>query len=433
MHLSPLRLLKFKRGSVFDVDFAMVSIGQIVYACCKDKNQQICKLGGWVVEADESSVVIATNPKLVKHLPSVSTAQISSDQPRVAFVRLPGSSVVDVLPAGWAGPDSKSLPPLEPCKQTWNVAKSKDLRSSDAEAPAPMVPPSGLTQELAQMQALFGQAGGDSDDSSDDDLDLEDLGNKARSSTYLAPGAGIAGMETKKEKKKKDPGFQQLLSSAMASGQNPSELMPMMMMMYMMEQSKGRKHRDRSSHTLRGGSSSESSDDDLDRAKESGLKAVSALHKMHDRIKKHPSKIIKEFEAEIIQELGIMPGQPWSIRDYIKKQNWGKYKGLFRTAIQDAAAYELLRSGHVQAGMAQLVQNIKSKHQAILQGGDWTTAWLLTGIPDPLIKREFGGSRQELAVVSGYIDALHKLRKRVKEAQTTAGQEDEDEDGAKKK
>lgn len=152
MHLSPLRLLKFKRGSVFDVDFAMVSIGQIVYACCKDKNQQICKLGGWVVEADESSVVIATNPKLVKNLPSVSTAQISSDQPRVAFVRLPGSSVVDVLPAGWAGPDSKSLPPLEPCKQTWNVAKSKDLRSSDAEAPAPMVPPSGLTQELAQMQ-----------------------------------------------------------------------------------------------------------------------------------------------------------------------------------------------------------------------------------------------------------------------------------------
>ncbi len=411
----------------------MVSLGQIVYACCKDKNEQICKLGGWVVEADESSVVVGTNPKPVKQLPAVSIAQASTDQPRIAFVRLPGSSVVDVLPAGWKGPDSKSLPPLEQCKRAWEIAKSKDLRSSDAEAPASTVLPGGLTRELTQMQALFGQGGGDSDDSSNDDLDLEDLGNKARSSTYLAPGAGLAGAEPKKEKKKKDSGLQQLLTTAMASGQNPSDVMPMMMMMYMMEQSKGRKSRARSSQTLHGGSSSESSDEDLDRAKESGLKAVSALHKMHDRIKKHPSKIIKEFEAEIIQELGIMPGQPWSIRDYIKKQNWGKYKGLFRTAIQDAAAYELLRSGHVQAGMAQLVQNIKSKHQAILQGGDWTTAWLLTGIPDPLVKREFGGSRQELAVVSGYIDALHKLRKRVKEAQSSTGQEDEDEEASKKK
>jgi hypothetical protein len=120
------------------------------------------------------------------------------------------------------------------------------------------------------------------------------------------------------------------------------------------------------------------------------------------------------------------------VKDYLKKQSWGKFKGLYRCAVMDAVAYEMLRSGQAEAATAQLVQNMKAKMQAVIQGGDWASAWLLTGIPDPLVKKEFAGSKQEMAVVSGYLEALHKLRKKVKDAGRAPELDEEEEDGGPK-
>jgi hypothetical protein len=70
-----------------------------------------------------------------------------------------------------------------------------------------------------------------------------------------------------------------------------------------------------------------------------------------------------------------------------------------------------------KAGAAQLVQNLKAKTQSVLQDGDWTAAWLLTGIPDPLATAEVAGTRREMAVVSGYGSSLTKPKKLVKEVE----------------
>lgn len=96
-----------------------------------------------------------------------------------------------------------------------------------------------------------------------------------------------------------------------------------------------------------------------------------------------------------------------------------------RTAVQDAQAYELLRAGHTDSAAAQLVQNMKSKLQSVLSGGDWETAWLLTGIQDPLSKKEWAGSREEMAIISGYVSSLHKLKRKMKEAGAAAKEEPE--------
>ena len=69
---------------------------------------------------------------------------------------------------------------------------------------------------------------------------------------------------------------------------------------------------------------------------------------------------------------------------------------------------------------------MKAKVQAVLQQGDWSAAWLLTGLADPLAKKEFGGTKEELAVVSGYMDALAKLRKRMKETGHGGGAADDE-------
>ena len=128
---------------------------------------------------------------------------------------------------------------------------------------------------------------------------------------------------------------------------------------------------------------------------------MTTLHRLHEQIQKRPKKVCEIFEREVIEEMGIVPGQAWTLRDFVKKQNWGRFKGLMRCAMMDVAVYELLRAGKADAAAAQTVQNLKAKTQAVLQGGDWTTAWLLTGLPDPLVRKEWAGSKEEMTIVTG--------------------------------
>ncbi|CAK9012989.1 unnamed protein product, partial [Durusdinium trenchii] len=48
--------------------------------------------------------------------------------------------------------------------------------------------------------------------------------------------------------------------------------------------------------------------------------------------------------------------------------------------------------------------------------GEWASAWQLTGLPDPLSRREWAGTKEEMAIISGYMNSVHKLKKRMKEA-----------------
>ncbi|CAE7383354.1 unnamed protein product, partial [Symbiodinium microadriaticum] len=93
--------------------------------------------------------------------------------------------------------------------------------------------------------------------------------------------------------------------------------------------------------------------------------------------------------------------------------------------MMDVAVYESLRAGDSEVAAAQVVQNLKAKLQSVLQGGDWSAAWLLTGLPDPLARREFGGSKEEMSIISGYVEALHKLQKRVRESQSRGHADEE--------
>ena len=94
----------------------------------------------------------------------------------------------------------------------------------------------------------------------------------------------------------------------------------------------------------------------------------------------------------------------------------------------DVATYELIRNGRPEAAAAQTIQNLKAKMQAVIDQGDWTTAWLLTGLVDPVQKKEWAGNKQEMTIVSGYIDAMTRLKKKVRDAHGREGDE-EDEPG----
>ena len=132
-------------------------------------------------------------------------------------------------------------------------------------------------------------------------------------------------------------------------------------------------------------------------------------------------KYVKAFEREARLELGVERGMPWTLRDWRKKQYWGPYRTLMRTADADIAVYLLLREGKAEEALCQLTRNLRSKVECALRGGDWTAAWPLTGLPDPVERRKFGGTETDMVAVSGLLRAQVDLDKSVAELKSGRG------------
>lgn len=402
--------------------------------------QAVLKASGRVVAVEDDSVVLGGWQTKLGSLSEAVSATGSQDISELCFVRVPREALVSKRPVGWP---REKVPRAEDCLTAWAAVTKEAELSSGAEAPKEVKVAKPSAAKAAASSALerdlegLGELWDMEEDGTNSEEEEEPLWERPgqTASKHLAPGSSsLPGVAKERKCKDQMPAdtLQKLLTRGLAEGQSPTELMPLMMMSFMAQQQESqkrasrRKSRSSKDWDLLGGSSSEDSSDDNSK-KDSGMKAVATLHKLQRRVHQHPRKVIASFEREIVEEMGVIPGQSWTVRDYLKKQHWGKFKGIYRCAVMDAVAYELLRSGHVEAGTAQLVQNMKAKMQSVIQNGDWTSAWLLTGIPDPLSKKEFGGTKEELAVISGYVNALQKIRKQVKEAQS-AGQAKEEED-----
>lgn len=409
-----------------------VSPGNEVYVSFRS-GSLILKACARVVACDEATAVVGGfSEKLGSLTEAVRAPSSETGGSELCFIRVPKESVVTKKPSGW--PKDKT-PSAETCLTAWAAVTKEAELSSGAEAPVgskagPSNPHrSGLGRDLSALGELWQEE--DEDSGSSDEEPVLPRKSRAASSGYLPPGASALPEKSKKEKSRDGrlgDQLQQLVQQGLVEGQSPSELMPLLMMSFMSQQQQASRKKKASSSKdwdLLGGSSSDETSGD-EKPKDVGMKAVATLHKLHRRVHQHPRKVISSFEKEIIEEMGVVPGQSWTIRDYLRKQSWGKFKGIYRCAVMDAVCYELLRSGQTEAGTAQLVQNMKAKMQSVIQNGDWTSAWLLTGIPDPLSRKEFGGSKEELAVISGYVNALQKIRKQVKEAQTSSHAKEEE-------
>ena len=411
----------------------MIEVGDIVF-CSLRSNGANFPLSGWAVDLPEEDVIVGTDPPAVEGVKNKLIGK--SGDTSVAFIRVPVSAVHLSQPVDWRGIKAKDLAPLGTTKAAWKKMTEKELASSEAEMPPTEVPRSAargsgdrLGKDLKNLARLFGEPEDEEEDEETDE-DSPPIGRQG----FLAPGQSVRKSDKKKKKRETsesnlDP--KQLLLRGMSEGADANTMMQMMMMTFLLDKSdaekkKKKKNKDKESLELLGGSTSESSEDES-ALRGKGMRAVATLKNLHDQIQRRPRRICELFEREVVQELGVVPGQSWTLRDYVRRQNWGRFKSLYRTAIMDVAVYEALRAGRADEASAQVVQNLKAKIQAVLQGGDWSTAWLLTGLTDPLQKKEWAGSREEMAVISGYVEALHNLKKKVKEAQSSSQDDPEDE------
>eukprot|EP00439_Symbiodinium_sp_Y106_P048804 s4313_g6.t1 len=391
------------------------------------------QIAGWVSELIEGDLIVGTKLSLLSGVAQKTAAKI--DGVDVGFVRVPSAACSLARPSGWTGSRIADVPGLQACQAAWKKVAKTTLESSEAEMPKAKSSEKSarLANELGGLSRFLG--GGASDDEDEEETDDEDPDDLR----YLAPGQSTT-RNAKDSKKKKDAkneiDVKGLLQASLASGAGEAkDLLTVVLLSQLVNQGQRKKgkRRSASSSDPLGGSSSDSSDGGGEGQEARGMKAVNGLHKLHAQILRKPKKIYEAFEAEAVKELGVTPGQAWTRRDFVKKQSWGRYKGLYRCAMMDVAVYEHLRAGRHEVATAQVVQNLKAKMQAVLHQGDWDTAWLLTGLPDPLHRKEWAGTKQEMSVVSGYVEAMTKLKKKVREAQGGADAEDEDAPAANRK
>ena len=83
--------------------------------------------------------------------------------------------------------------------------------------------------------------------------------------------------------------------------------------------------------------------------------------------------------------------------------------------------------GRPEHAAALLSLGLQSVHQAALDSGDWTSAWMILPCADPLARPTFGGSEQQMADIAQYRKALRELK--VKHS-AKAAEEELDEEGA---
>lgn len=415
----------------------MVHPGDVVFLACKSKTDTRVRIRGTAVEVEGGNVTVAFSAELASAIQNAAVYE-KEGETALGFIKVPAEATSSAVPAGWGSKVGGKAPSFEASLAAWDsLSRQVGLESSEAEVVAEEVHGKKTKKSNAEgplkasLEAELMKMGQEMWDVSEEDESSSEDGSPgaAASSKHLAPGARSRRSkkkDKKREKAEKGDLFQEVLLKGMSSGQSPADLMPMAMMAFMMNQQQAKRREGksrRSRDSSLGGSSSESSSGDSS-DHEAGMKAVTTLHRLHRRIRRRPKKIIHEFEKSLRAEMGVIEGQPWSVKDWLKRQPWGKFKGLYRASVMDAEAYELARAGDASGCAAQLAQNMKSKLQSVLQQGDWETAWLLTGI-DPLTRKEWAGSKSEMAVISNYISSLHKLRKKVKEAKDSKDEENE--------
>ena len=155
----------------------------------------------------------------------------------------------------------------------------------------------------------------------------------------------------------------------------------------------------------------EGSDEEEDVESRRALRKFGAVRRMHREHERHPDRVLYDFDEEVIRLLGVAPGGSWTYRDYTAKLNFGYMRGLGRCHAYAGDILSVLKQNRPVDATVLVVQLMKALHQALLDGGDWSTATLYLPTPDPFSKKDFGGNESEAEAIASYRRARVDLLK----------------------
>lgn len=205
-----------------------------------------------------------------------------------------------------------------------------------------------------------------------------------------------------------------LLKQNMSKPLDPGTLSALVQMELLKElrnKGKRKEHRDKDPDHSQDSSSSDSSVVGDLKPRGAG-KALQAYRQTKKEMKRRPEKHIKRYIRDAEEVLGVTKGIPYRLTDFTQKLNWGKQRTLHRVHYALSSILELQLQGKTMQSTLLMTQVLRSINQCSLDQGDWRTAWLLTHLPDPMLRPRFGGEEQSLEVIGAYVKAMHDLEKR---------------------
>ena len=140
-------------------------------------------------------------------------------------------------------------------------------------------------------------------------------------------------------------------------------------------------------------------------------KAVADYDKAWRRMKRRPMKVVSKYVKELEREIGAEDGLPYKLCDYGRRIAWNKQRSLQRAHYMISSILELLLKKKVEQAALLAVLCLRSLHQAALDHGDWTVAWMITHLPDVFGKKTFGGDAEDLQHVTAYLKSMQELDK----------------------
>ena len=146
-----------------------------------------------------------------------------------------------------------------------------------------------------------------------------------------------------------------------------------------------------------------------------------AVFRLRKRVRKRPLKIVARYRERSLARLGIHAmsdgtlTSPFAHRMTSEKlrPTFGKMVGLWRAHYGLSEVLELLEQQRTEEAAATVVQLLKSLHQAVIDGGNWTLASSLLPWEDPLGRDVFGGDENELAAAAAWTKSVRELQAQV--------------------
>ena len=224
-------------------------------------------------------------------------------------------------------------------------------------------------------------------------------------------------LESKHRKGKSRGGKEEKLLQKLAgsSDSNPLQALATVELLKKFRGKTKKKSRGSSSSSASARSSRSSSLESRRGHKATGVaKAVSIFRSWKRGLRRHPLRHVRRYVKQVEHDLGATDGAPYRLTDHGKRLAWNRQKSLQRVYDLLGAILEKQLRGHPDQAAMLTVQSLRAVHQVVIDEGNRSVAWLLTGLEDPFARRRFGGEEESLETIAAFLKASQDLERRRK-------------------
>ncbi len=145
-------------------------------------------------------------------------------------------------------------------------------------------------------------------------------------------------------------------------------------------------------------------------------------HKLRCPVDEDPPRIMTNYTARLRDMIGMEEDQPWTMMGVNRRREWECFADSSTcTTSWRRWVFQRLDQGEY---LAVRVLGRKCAHQEALEQGSFEKVLLLTGLPEPLRRKPFGG--EPLEIIGQYVKGLEEVEKRTVKTPAPSDEEEKE-------